>query len=412
MRLTRRGWTLALMVLAFLVAGRLFGLVELVVMGVVGLALLGLALAGIALTRLRLDVHRDIHPPRVYSGAASRVDVTIRNRARRRTPVLRLEDAVQGTSGAELLVGPLEPGTSTAATYRLPTARRGIVDVGPLDVVVTDPFDLATTRTRAADIAELTVYPKVDRIHPPPHTTADDPHAGAEHPNALGRTGEDFYALRPYVVGDDLRRVHWGATAHHDALMVRQDELPWQGRVTVLVDIRHETTTAESFELAVSAAASIVTASWKRRDLIRMVATDGSDWGHAASQGHVDGIMEHLATVSAVGSGAFRQTVETVAQSGAGGAFVALVSEIPDVELDSLLRLDARFGWISVVRFEPSSYGPAWPSPPAADRHGLLRVTNERPFDRVWDAAVSRLPSLRGTRTSPLLANPGHGPTP
>ncbi len=69
-------------------------------------------------------------------------------------------------------------------------------------------------------------------------TTGNDPLAGAEHPNALGRGGEDFYALRHYVVGDDLRRVHWPSTARHDELMVRQDELPWQGRATVLVDVR------------------------------------------------------------------------------------------------------------------------------------------------------------------------------
>ena len=43
--------------------------------------------------------------------------------------------------------------------------------------------------------------------------------------------------------------------------MVRQDELPWQGRATVLVDVRSSTNTAESLELVISAAASIVTAN-------------------------------------------------------------------------------------------------------------------------------------------------------
>ena len=75
-------------------------------------------------------------------------------------------------------------------------------------------------------------------IRPLPQTHGRDPHAGAEHPNAVARSGEDFYALRPYVVGDDLRRVHWPSTARHDELMVRQDELPWQGRATVLLDVR------------------------------------------------------------------------------------------------------------------------------------------------------------------------------
>ena len=102
-------------------------------------------------------------------------------------------------------------------------------------------------------------------------TTGNDPLAGAEHPNSLGRGGEDFYALREYVVGDDLRRVHWPSTARHDDLMVRQDELPWQGRATVLVDVRASTNTAESLELVISAAASIVASSARRQDLVRLV---------------------------------------------------------------------------------------------------------------------------------------------
>ena len=407
MRLTRRGWTLLALAIGALLAGRLFGLFELIIMGVVGIVLAAFALLATALTRLRLEVHREVHPPRVHAGVASRVNVTIRNRAARRTPVLRLEDPVGGTAGAELLLGPLSPGETTSATYRLPTHRRGIVEVGPLDVVVADPFDLGTIRKRAAGMAELTVYPRIDQILPPPHTTADDPHAGADHPNALSRTGEDFYAIRPYVVGDDLRRVHWGATAHHDALMVRQDELPWQGRATVLVDSRHETNTDESLELAVSAAASVVTASWKRRDLIRLVTTDGSDSGYAAGQGHVDTILEHLATLGTVGSGAFRQTVDSLTHSSSGGAIVALVSQIPDAELDSLLRLHARFGWVSVVKFQPSSYGPTTTAVEDGTRRGLLHVTRDRPFAKVWDAAVGRSATMRGVVSTPLPTNSG-----
>jgi len=54
----------------------------------------------------------------------------------------------------------------------------------------------------------------------------------------VGRVGDDFYALRPYVVGDDMRKVHWPSTARRDELMVRQDELPWQGRVTIPQPLR------------------------------------------------------------------------------------------------------------------------------------------------------------------------------
>jgi uncharacterized protein (DUF58 family) len=237
-------------------------------------------------------------------------------------------------------------------------------------------------------VTELTVLPSIDRISPPPHTAGDDPHAGADHPNALGRSGEDFYALRQYVVGDDLRRVHWAATARHDDLMVRQDELPWQGRVTVLLDVRQSTMSEDALDLAVSAAASIVTASWRRQDLIRLVTTDGTDSGFAAGHGPVDAIMEHLATIQTSEEAEFRSSVDRLAHGGIGGAFVAVVGDMGTSELEAIARLRTRYGWVRIVKFERSSWDPTAPDDaPEGTRH-LLRIRRDRPFASVWEAAV------------------------
>src|SRR5690606_20416846 len=171
MTLTRRGWTLAGATVVLLLAGRVFGLIELYVAAAAGGALVLATLAFVGLTRLRVEVRRSIHPPRVHAGAPSRVDLAVRNRSRRRTPVLRLEDRVSGTRGAQLLLGPMLPGDEARAAYRLPTERRGILQVGPLSVVLGDPFGLAEVRLEGAGVSELTVLPAVDRISPPPHTT-------------------------------------------------------------------------------------------------------------------------------------------------------------------------------------------------------------------------------------------------
>ena len=114
-----------------------------------------------------------------------------------------------------------------------------MLQVGPLDVVVGDPFGLTARRGRRARASpSWSSTPASIRSSALPVASGHDPQATARHPNALGRAGDDFYALRPYQVGDDLRRVHWPATAHHDELMIRQHELPWQERTTVLLDVR------------------------------------------------------------------------------------------------------------------------------------------------------------------------------
>jgi uncharacterized protein (DUF58 family) len=392
--LTRQGWLVAGGALALVAAGRILGVLELFVVGAATGLLVLVALVNVYLSRLRLAVARHVTPPRVYAGTPSRVELSIRNDSGRTTPVLRLFDPVSGTRGADLLLSPLDPDVVSRAAYRLPTERRGIVEIGPLEVIVGDPFGLAASSTEGAPRTELTVYPKVDEVVPVPHTSGDDPHAGADHPSALGRSGEDFYALRPYVVGDDLRRVHWPSTARRDELTVRQDELPWQGRVTVLLDVRRNAHTPASLEVAVSAAASVITACWKRRDLVRLITTDNVDFGFAAGTPHAEAIMEFLATVPASPGGTLRGVLDSLGLPGNGGAIVAIVAGIADAELANLPRLRGRFAAVTVVHFLRSSYDPGAPLDNAGSMSTrgstIIRVTKDRPFADAWNSTLHR----------------------
>lgn len=399
--LTRQGWFCAVVAVLFVAAGRILGATELFVLGTCLGALVVVCVAYVALRRLHIDVTRELHPPRVHAGSPSRVDLRVENRGRRTSPVLGLRDAVSGTRGAKLLVGPLAAGATAKAAYRLPTDRRGVLEIGPLKVAFGDPFGMAELSMTASGVSELTVYPHIDDIAAVPQTTGNDPLAGAEHPNALGRNGEDFYALRQYVVGDDLRRVHWPSTARHDELMVRQDELPWQGRATVLADVRAAATTPEGLELVVSAAASIVNASARRQDLVRLLTTDGADSGFAAGHAHIEAIMEHLASIEAGPETAFQPIVERMARSSTGGALVVVcTSHLPAADRDRLVRLRTRFGSLTVVCFDQSAWDPAAPDTPRDGRDGLLWVTRSRPFVAGWDAAMrpGRRPTVVGVR--------------
>jgi uncharacterized protein (DUF58 family) len=387
--LTRKGGLSLAAALAFFVAGRVVGRPELYVIGATICVLVGAAALYVKLTPLSIDVARELHPPRVHAGSPSRIDLRVRNLGRHRSPVLNLRDGVSGTRGANLIVPPLAADGVARAAYRLPTERRGILAVGPLDVMLSDPFALTNVAMQASGVSELTVYPHIDEIAPVPQTTGNDPMAGAEHPNALGRNGEDFYALREYVVGDDLRRVHWPSTARHDELMVRQDELPWQGRATVLLDIRSSSNSPESLELVISAAASIVSANARRQDLVRLVSTDGSDSGFAAGHAHVESILEHLASIHATNEANYRRVIDRLARSSTGGALVVVVALMPANELEQVIRLRNRFGSLRIVQFEPSSWGSTGPvSDRRPAREGTIRVTSTSSFPEAWNRAV------------------------
>jgi uncharacterized protein (DUF58 family) len=386
--LTRTGWLIGGGSIALVAVGRILGLDELFVLGLAGAILLVAAIVWVGRARFRLEVSRRVTPSRVHAGTPSRVELAIRNAGGRRTPVLRFSDPVSRTRGAEILIAPLSPLGSSHAAYQLPTERRGILRIGPLTVEVSDPFGLARTSAVAAGRAEVTVYPRIDPIVPLPQTAGHDPLAGSEHPTALGRAGEDFYALRPYVMGDELRRVHWPTTARLDDLMVRQDELPWQGRVTVLVDVRRPTHTPASLELCVSAAASIVMASWKRHDLIRLLSSDGTDTGFGADGLHVESILEHLAVVEPVAVGTFRPMMANLARTGGGGALVVIVATVPEPELASLTRLQSVFSWLTVVQFDRSAFDATAEPRPGVTTTRHIRVVRGLDFATSWHRAM------------------------
>ncbi|MBW3557938.1 MAG: DUF58 domain-containing protein [Actinobacteria bacterium] len=402
--MTRRGWSVVAATVALLVGGRVLGLVELYILAAGTGALCAAALGYVTLHRLEVRTERVLHPPRVHAGGSSRVDLSIHNAGGRRTPVLEVRDPFdQGWRWARFLVPPLAPGASSRAAYRLPTEERGIFDIGPLEVALSDPFGLARSRSTSAAVTQLTVYPRIDVVSPLPAAHGQDPHSGAQHPRALLGQGEEFYALRPYEVGDDLRRVHWASTARVDDLMIRQDEMPWQSRVTILVDVRHRVHTPESLELAVSAAASIHSASLRERSLIRLVSTDGTDSGTALGHAHSEAILEHLATVVASRQDRLAGVADILRRAGNGGVLAIVTTDrVAPADLEVLGRLRARYSRVVLVLFERTAYesgSRGRPSllPPAAlpAVSAVVRVTATTPFAAAWEQAASSVGAAR-----------------
>lgn len=389
--LTRQGWTVVWGALALFSAGRLLGISQLYVFGAAAVLLVVAAVAYVRLVRIDLEVDRRVHPRRVHAGSVSNVHVGVRNLHHRSTPLLRLYDPVSGTDGAAMLLSPLDQGATATCTYPLPTGHRGIVHAGPLRVVITDPFGLAQSAIDAAERVQVTVFPRVDEVQPVPFTLGHDPLAGALQPHALGRSGDDFYALRAYVMGDDLRRIHWPSTARHDELLVRQHEQPWQGRTTLLLDVHGATYDGRDFETAVSAAASIITANSKRHDLVRLLTSVGTDSGFGTGHGHLEVMLEHLAVVEPSQSASLRAVLGMVQRGrGSGGALVVIAGQLTTESTVALRRIRRDLGSLMVVLVDsahPTRRPPAAVFPIEADLP-TVRVSRDVPFETGWKQAL------------------------
>jgi uncharacterized protein (DUF58 family) len=255
--LTGRGWAVVALGALLWAGARAVGSDELHVAAAGIVFLPGLAALALRWSRSRLRATRRLSLRRVPAGSTIQVRLDVQNLGRAPVGFLLLEDRLPPVlgRGARAVLHGLRGRTRESVSYRLECTRRGRFSIGPLEAVVTDPFGLARQRIGFAEAHELIVYPEVEdlRLAPIPVSVGGSGQAAAR---VLNRTGEEFYTMRPYQIGDDLRRIHWPSTARSGRLMIRQEEAGRHASACVFLGTG-AFSGGRTFERAVSAAASI-----------------------------------------------------------------------------------------------------------------------------------------------------------
>lgn len=137
----------------------------------------------------------------------------------------------------------------------LPTHRRGPRIAGPWRFERIDPWGLF--RRHLAEIPASTIL-ITPRIHPV--SLASLPMAFVDHSGATEAGATTFASLREYVIGDEIRHIHWRSSAKTGSLMTRQYVDLTRPRVhLVLVDDTRAHRDDGDFEAAVDLIASIAT---------------------------------------------------------------------------------------------------------------------------------------------------------
>lgn len=349
MRPTRAGVGLLIIGVGLAVAGRFLGILELYLLATMVLVALVLAAIYTLSARLELAISRITTPSRLRAGTPARVDLAVRNRSRRPTPVLSAHDHIQGGRGASVLLAPLRGGSDARIAYRLPTQRRGQLRVGPLDLSLGDPLGLTTSQIEAAGPTDLIIHPRLLPLAPLVAVAGHDPTADQQPLRAIATAGDEFFALRPYVVGDELRRVNWRASARIDELVVRQDERPNTGRVTVVLDRRSEVYDEDSFERAVSAALSSLHSGFQGGDALRFMTTATPAISDIRTRSELDGVDEQLALIQPTQSASLVRSLEELNRISRGGTLVVITGVVSDNLEPVVARARKTFGLVLVI---------------------------------------------------------------
>ena len=276
--LTGRGVTVFVAGLAMWVVARIVGSPGMEVVGV-GLAALPFLAALLARRRRsRIATRRRLSDIRVAPGTRVTVTLDIENRSPSPTSFLLLEDQVPTSLGrpARLVVSGI-PGRGTLqASYTVLPQVRGRYRIGPLAVDVTDAFALTRLQMEFDEHEDLLVTPEIEDLERSP-----DPSSGmsfgSSRARQLFRTGEEYYTMRQYQEGDDLRRLHWASVARTGQLMIRQDESTRRASGLVFLDNRAAAIGqihTPPFERAVSVAATLGVAAHAEGVRLRVSTAD------------------------------------------------------------------------------------------------------------------------------------------
>ncbi len=262
MRITTRGYGLLVAGVLLLSAGFGFGYAELAALGCAAVVAVVGALGFVA-WRPRLTVDRVADPDRVMRGESSGVVLSIANASRFFGASLLARDRVTPGGTVAVPLVRLRPGKTAAVSYPVPTRKRGIIQVGPLEISRRDPLGLVGVVRKYGSSVQVWVRPKVHTIAAVPVGLSRSMDGRVDR---VPHGSITFSALREYVVGDDLRHVHWRTSARVGELMVREHVDTSLPRMVILLDDRTEAhgqaADGEStFEAACEAAASVLVAA-------------------------------------------------------------------------------------------------------------------------------------------------------
>jgi uncharacterized protein (DUF58 family) len=354
--LTLRGRCLVAAGITLGLLGMLLGERALVQLAVFVLALPVISAVGVARQRFLIATRRTVSPARLPRGEDAEVLLEVANTDRRAGGlwVLTEQLPVELRARPRFVVERLPSGATTPLRYRLHGGRRGRFPLGPVRLRLVDPFGLVLRTAAGSDTTALLVTPRVRPLQGGGALAGAGGDGGEGSRRSIVVHGEDDVSTREYRHGDDLRLVHWRATARTGELMVRLEERPWRAAASLFVDSRlsahllggdvrppagDPAAPSDTLEWVVEAAASIGVHLLRRGAGLR-VLTDSGELTPALGHGPLgpEELLERLAELGGSRFAGLQVGVEALRRAGVDGPAICLLGLVGPDDVHELAR--------------------------------------------------------------------------
>jgi len=192
--------------------------------------------------------------------------------------------------------------------------RRGLLRLEGLTLARTDPFGLFRAFAKFPLPETILILPK---RYPLPDIALPGAMKYQEGGVALASNvgqSDEFVALREYRRGDPLRRIHWRSWARTGKPIVREFEDEFFARHALVLDTFCDEPYSETFEEAVSVAASFASGVRTQESLLDLLFVGSQAYCFTVGRGlaHADQMLEILASVRVCSDKPF-ESLETLA---------------------------------------------------------------------------------------------------
>ena len=190
--------------------------------------------------KLDFRIQRILFPPRSFGGESIEVSVKLANKSQFGISDLYLEDSVPDElsieSGSRTALMTLRPNEEIDYSYVISAPKRGRYFLGPMKVRTADLFGFRQYSDTILGQDQVTILPKVEDLGIVElRARRVGPWPGSVPSKYLG-AGAEFFELRQYSPGDELRRINWKASARQGRLVTNEYETERVTDVLVVLD--------------------------------------------------------------------------------------------------------------------------------------------------------------------------------
>lgn len=177
--------------------------------------------------------------------------------------------------------------------------KRGEYKLPPYVLMTSFPFGLFEMRRQFRDHADIIVYPRIS----PVRTSVVEHMPGARYtPRTPKEAGDEFFSLREYQLGDDVRHISWRASARLGKWMIRELAQGSSRDIVIVLDTRRVKDLPdfdEKLEEVVDLAASLGASLLNRQYQVGIICPD-AELKMSAGTSQQKHILELLARVKAI----------------------------------------------------------------------------------------------------------------